>query len=440
MVKRALATLAFMLAAGAGSLAWGAVPALAASCTGASHVMTLTNGTASPGSGPAGSSFTFSVTYTDNAGCAPTAIAVTVDGVGTTDLTASSTTYQSGVVFQRAMTLPAGTWTYRFGATSGSGNGTDSVILTTVSPAAVVVTSPPPPPPPPTPKPTPTPTPRPTPAPTPTPTPTPTSTATPGPTPTETASPAPSTTADASPSGAGPLPSASLVASPRPSDSSLGGIVGAIGGRPGGWRGGGGLGSADLLPDGNGGGSSPLELLMASAVISLGGIALFMGLMAIARRRRAAALAAEVGSSGPPVELSFAETRGLIPAAPPPDTPLEEASIPRWRRPSLRAARQLSERDVPIEHVPIVFRDLVGPGVVRRQVAYRLVRMGTEPDEFSGEEVGRLDRGDEVEILREEQGYCLVRTPLEAVGWVHRTTLRQLDDEQTFEMRLETDA
>jgi hypothetical protein len=62
-------------------------------------------------------------------------------------------------------------------------------------------------------------------------------------------------------------------------------------------------------------------------------------------------------------------------------------------------------------------------GGQRRRVGYRLVRMSTEPDELLGAEVGRLDRGDEVEVLREESSYVLVLTPDDTIGWVHRTTL-----------------
>ncbi len=196
---------------------------------------------------------------------------------------------------------------------------------------------------------------------------------------------------------------------------------------------------------GSGGGRSPITLLLLSGLVTLGGIGLFMALMAGTRRREAlpvaeTALPAAQLAVPAPAGSSWAETRGLAVAAPAADVPPEEALIPRWRRPSLRAARQLSERDVPIEHMPLLFRSAPDADADRRQVVYRLVRMGTEPDEFAGEEVGRLDRGDEVEVLREEAGYCLVRTPLDAVGWVHRTTLRGFDDGPIFELRLETDA
>jgi hypothetical protein len=203
---------------------------------------------------------------------------------------------------------------------------------------------------------------------------------------------------------------------------------------------GGDLDARDGLPRGPSG-QSPATLLLLIGLITLGGIGLYLVLVGTTRRRDLAVpAAAAVASDMPAPGLSWAETRGLVAVAPTPDVPPEEAAIPRWRRPSLRAARQLSERDIPLEHVPVLFRPDAGSVTDRRQVVYRLVRMGTEPDEFAGEEVGRLDRGDEVEVLREEAGYCLVRTPLGAVGWVHRTTLRRPDDEPSFEIHLDTDA
>ncbi len=121
---------------------------------------------------------------------------------------------------------------------------------------------------------------------------------------------------------------------------------------------------------------------------------------------------------------SFAETRGLVTTQLPPDTPLEEAMIPRWRRPSLREARARSERDIPAYREPMRFREPPSPDADRRIVSYNLVRLASEPDEYLGQEIGMLDRGDEVEVLRQEASFVLVMTPDEAIGWVHRTTLR----------------
>jgi hypothetical protein len=109
------------------------------------------------------------------------------------------------------------------------------------------------------------------------------------------------------------------------------------------------------------------------------------------------------------------------------EVPLNEAHIPRWRRPSLKAARQTSERYPTTERVAVRFETPPADGADRRQVVYRLVRVGSQPDEFAGEELGRIDRGDEVEVIDRQGAYLLVQTPDGVTGWVHRTTLRAPD-------------
>ena len=178
-----------------------AVPAFApaatsaASCAGSSHQLNLSNGAVTPGSGSTSTTFTFSVTYHDNGGCAPSRIVVVVSGLAPFTLGYTSGSLTNGATFQAKVTLPAGTRGYEFEATSGNGNGKRNAALKNVSPATVVVTSPPKPTPKPTTKPAPTPTPTPAPTPrqnpTPTPTPTPRSTVVERPTP----SPLPSPTA-----------------------------------------------------------------------------------------------------------------------------------------------------------------------------------------------------------------------------------------------------
>ncbi|MEO6577769.1 MAG: hypothetical protein ABIO99_02590, partial [Candidatus Limnocylindria bacterium] len=76
--------------------------AQAASCSGASHEMSLSNGSASPAAGTTSTVVTFSVRYVDNAGCAPTAINVTIPGVGTILMSSNQTAYATGAVFARA--------------------------------------------------------------------------------------------------------------------------------------------------------------------------------------------------------------------------------------------------------------------------------------------------------------------------------------------------
>ena len=175
----ALAVLAVLL-----TVAFPADRAAAASCSGNSHVMKLSGGAAAPGSGTTSTTVRFTVTYTDNDGCTPDRIVLVVIGVGTYGLSHVTGGLQSGAVFGRTLTLPAGRWAYRFEASSGAGAGRRQAKLTSVSPPQVIVTAP-------APKPTPTPKPKPTPKPVPTPQPiaTPAAVATPAPTPRRTAGP-----------------------------------------------------------------------------------------------------------------------------------------------------------------------------------------------------------------------------------------------------------
>lgn len=62
-------------------------------------------------------------------------------------------------------------------------------------------------------------------------------------------------------------------------------------------------------------------------------------------------------------------------------------------------------------------------GVERAKVGYRLVRISSEPDATRSVELGRLDRGDEVEILESHEGFLRVRTPDDITGWILRHTI-----------------
>lgn len=345
-------TRAFLLAAACVVLLPAAMPVRAASCNGASHELTLSRGTATPGSGSTTTTIVFSVLYTDNAGCVPSSITVTIAGLGTFPL-AAGVTSSAGVTYQRSTTLPAGRWTYAFSATAGSGPGEVTVQLSNVSPSAVTITSP-------TPKPTavPTaiPTPRPTPAPTIAPPPpatpppaTPTARPTPSPTPTEVPSVGPSDTEQPSPSGSprsgSPTPSVTVGATPEVSEPTS---------APGP-----GSGSID-----QGGGRFPTlpvpGELIAYLLLTSAGLGLF--LLLVGRRRapdRDPAMAGAV--AGPPVAgnalhavTPLPTMRELIPPVDPdllrnpddlPGPHPDEAGIPRWLRPSVRAGRFDGVRD-----------------------------------------------------------------------------------------------
>jgi hypothetical protein len=72
----------------------------AASCKGGSHAApVLSAGKASPGSGTTATTITFSVKYKDAAGCAPTAIAVVIQGVGQYAMSGPGSGFAGGVTF-----------------------------------------------------------------------------------------------------------------------------------------------------------------------------------------------------------------------------------------------------------------------------------------------------------------------------------------------------
>jgi hypothetical protein len=60
---------------------------------------------------------------------------------------------------------------------------------------------------------------------------------------------------------------------------------------------------------------------------------------------------------------------------------------------------------------------------VRRRITYRLVRLSDGPDDLRSSEIMRLDRGDEIEILRQEGTFIQVRTPTGEIGWIPSITI-----------------
>jgi SH3-like domain-containing protein len=56
-------------------------------------------------------------------------------------------------------------------------------------------------------------------------------------------------------------------------------------------------------------------------------------------------------------------------------------------------------------------------------MGYRRVRLSDAPDDVSSRELGRLDRGDEVELVDSYEGFLQVRTPDGTVGWIPRHTI-----------------
>jgi hypothetical protein len=69
------------------------------------------------------------------------------------------------------------------------------------------------------------------------------------------------------------------------------------------------------------------------------------------------------------------------------------------------------------------FRGRPRAGDERRTIGYRLVRLSDGPDDIRIAEIGRLDRGDEVQVIGENDGFLQVRTPAGLEGWVPRVVI-----------------
>ena len=109
------------------------------------------------------------------------------------------------------------------------------------------------------------------------------------------------------------------------------------------------------------------------------------------------------------------------------DPAAAEALMPRWRRPSVQAARSASRYGETITRPPLKFTAPAATGVERVEVQYRFVRVADSPDTFRSMELGRVDRGDEVDVLERRSGYAHVRAPDGLEGWVPRMALAHIE-------------
>ena len=73
--------------------------------------------------------------------------------------------------------------------------------------------------------------------------------------------------------------------------------------------------------------------------------------------------------------------------------------------------------------VPERFETPAQPGADRHAITYRWVRVSDGPDEGTSNEVGRIDRGDEIEVIGEHQGSLRIRTPSGLEGWIPRVVI-----------------
>jgi len=72
---------------------------------------------------------------------------------------------------------------------------------------------------------------------------------------------------------------------------------------------------------------------------------------------------------------------------------------------------------------PQVFATRPTAGAERVKVGYRRVRVSSKPDAVRSVELGRLEQGDEVEILESYEGFLRVQTPDGITGWIQRHTV-----------------
>ncbi|HET9681126.1 MAG TPA: SH3 domain-containing protein [Candidatus Limnocylindrales bacterium] len=101
-----------------------------------------------------------------------------------------------------------------------------------------------------------------------------------------------------------------------------------------------------------------------------------------------------------------------------------ESLMPRWRRPSLLAARRLDPTRVArAERTPMRFSPTAEPSPNRRVVRYAVVTLLDQPDEVLGRQISDLMAGDEVEVVDSGRSFWEVLCPDGLRGWVHRTTL-----------------
>ncbi len=102
-----------------------------------------------------------------------------------------------------------------------------------------------------------------------------------------------------------------------------------------------------------------------------------------------------------------------------------EANMPRWRRPSLMAARFADpKRYDPSNRTPMRFTpDTAPPTAELRVVRYAMVPLLDRPDEVLGMQMADLMAGDELQVVESSGAYWEVVTAEGERGWVHRTTL-----------------
>jgi hypothetical protein len=132
----------------------------------------------------------------------------------------------------------------------------------------------------------------------------------------------------------------------------------------------------------------------------------------------AATIAAPAAATAPPT------------AAPPaPEEVVDVAGATSWEvsddapLAATSAAYAATKAAVAATSIARTFSRPPGKGVDRATIRSRLVRFNAEPDDLRSAELGRLDRGDEVEIVGSFEGFLNVRVPDGTTGWIRRAAI-----------------
>lgn len=139
---------------------------------------------------------------------------------------------------------------------------------------------------------------------------------------------------------------------------------------------------------------------------------------------------ADPNASSDPVVAAMAPEQAVDP----------ESLMPRWRRPSLLAARKADPTRLARVERPALRFPSDSDSTQRRIVRYAMVALLDRPDEVMGRQLGDLMAGDEVEVLEAGGPFWQVVCPDGVTGWVHRTTLQPMGaDGQVVGRRIETE-
>jgi membrane protein implicated in regulation of membrane protease activity len=154
-----------------------------------------------------------------------------------------------------------------------------------------------------------------------------------------------------------------------------------------------------------------------------------VGLVMAARRspRRSSAHDEIAAMMAPPKAEGVSPTRATAVEAMAPSAAKSvdpEANVPRWRRPSLLAARHHDPtREAPAYRLPMRFTGAQASDSDVRIVRYAVVPVLDRPDEVLGLRLTDLESGDEIQVVGASGAFLEVHCPNGERGWVHRTTV-----------------